>query len=343
MSNTGRRRLWLVVNIVSAVAILLGVARYFTKTLQDSQFDLTRLTLRFELLLAAGVLYLAAHCCWASFWVRLLHHEGIRVSWYAGLRAYLISQFGKYLVKGWVVVMRVGMLRHDAHAHPIPVAVTAVYETLCSMAAGALLGVLLLPQLGVLPVEVSSRTSALAVMAALPLALVVLNKLAARVVAKKRGPQARPLPNPSLFLIAQGLVQGAIGHCLLGLSLGLTVMAVLPDAPGPAQTYPADLGANAIAYVAGFIVVVAPGGLGARELVLATALAPRLVEVLGPSDAAAVAIVIALLMRFVWTLAEVVVAVPLYFIQPPAAPIPHHIHHPELLGPDDPDATRHAP
>ena len=55
--------------------------------------------------------------------------------------------------------MRVGMLRHDAHAHPIPVAVTATYETLCSMAAGALLGVLLLPQLGVLPVEVSGQTT----------------------------------------------------------------------------------------------------------------------------------------------------------------------------------------
>jgi len=238
----------------------------------------------------------------------------------------------------------VSMLRHDAHAHPIPVAVTAVYETLCSMAAGALIAVLLLPQLGVLPVEVSSRTSALVAVAALPVALGVLNKLAARIVAKKRGPQARSLPAPSVFLLAQGLIHGAAGHCLLGLSLGLTVMAVLPDAPGPAETYPADLGANALAYVAGFIVVVAPGGLGARELVLATALTPRFVGVATGQDPAALAIVVALLLRFVSTVAEVLVAVPLYFFPPPAAPIPHHTHHPELLDPPAaPEPPPHAP
>src|SRR5262249_29245405 len=105
MSHANRRRLWLAVNAVTAVAIVVGVAGYFSKTLRDSQFDLTRVNLRLDLLAAAGVLYIAAHTCWATFWVQLLHHEGVRVSWYAGLRAYLISQFGKYLVKGWVVVM----------------------------------------------------------------------------------------------------------------------------------------------------------------------------------------------------------------------------------------------
>ncbi|MFO0822698.1 MAG: lysylphosphatidylglycerol synthase domain-containing protein [Gemmataceae bacterium] len=335
MSSDHRRRLWLVVNALTAIAIVVGVAGYFTKTLRDSQFDLSRLHVRFEYLVAAGLLYLGAHCCWATFWVRLLHHEGVRVSWYAGLRAYLISQFGKYLVKGWVVVLRISMLRHDAHAHPIPVAVTAVYETLCSMAAGALIGVLLLPQLGVLPAEVSSKLSVLFTMAALPVALGVLNKLAARVVAKKRGEHTRPLPAPSIFLLFQGLVHGVCGHCLLGLSLGLTVMAVVPDTALTGETYAADLGANSVAYVAGFVVVVAPGGLGAREFVLATALTPRFAETLGASEAAAMAVVVALLLRFVWTVAEVVIAIPLYFIQPPAAPIPHHTHHPELLEPDE--------
>lgn len=341
MSQPNRRRLWLVVKTLIAVAIVVGVARYFAKILNDSQFDLSRLTVRVELLVPAGLLYLAAHFCWATFWVRLLHGQGIRVSWFAGLRAYYVSQLGKYFpVKGWVVVMRVGMLRHDAHAHPIPVAVTAVYETLCSMAAGALVGVLLLPYLGVLPVEVSGQTSALVAVAALPVALGVLNKLAARVVAKRRGPHARPLPAPSVVLLAQGLVHGAVGHCLLGLSLGLTVAAVVPDAAGITTTYPADLGANAVSYVGGFLVFVAPGGLGAREFVLATALAPRFAGALGAADAAALGVVIALLLRLVWTAAEVLLAVPLYFVHPPAAPIPHHIHHPELVdSPTEPGAS----
>jgi glycosyltransferase 2 family protein len=344
MTPEKRKKIWLAVKTALAVAILIGVGLYFAKILRDSEFDLTQLSVRFELLVPAGLLYLLAHCCWGAFWVRLLHGQGIRVSWLAGMRAYFVSQFGKYVPgKAWVVMMRVGMLRHDAHAHPIPVAVTAVYETLCSMAAGALLGVLLLPQLGVLPVEVSSQTSVLFAVAAFPVVLGVLNKFAARVVAKRRGPDARPLPAPSVFLLAQGLLHGACGHCLLGLSLGLTILAVVPDAPGIAATYPADLGANAVSYVAGFLVVVAAGGLGPREIMLKLLLAPRFADALGAKPAAALAIVIALLLRLTWTAAEVILATILYFIKPPAAPIPHHTHHPELLSPPAPEAAPHAP
>jgi hypothetical protein len=221
--------------------------------------------------------------------------------------------------------MRIRMLRHDAHAHPIPVAVTATYETLCSMAAGALLGVLLLPQVGVLPVEVSSKTTVLIAMAALPVALGVLNKFAARVVAKRRGPDARPLPAPRVRLLAQGLLHGACGHCLLGLSLGLTIAALVPGAAPLAETYPADLGANAVSYVAGFVVVVTPGGLGAREFVLKLALTPRFAGEVGSEQAAALAVVVALMLRLVWTVAEVALALVLYFIHPTVTP--HHGHH----------------
>ncbi len=344
MIHMHRQRIWIAVKTALAVAIVVYVAQSFAKILGDSQLDFNRLSIRFELLVPAALLYLLAHCSWALFWVRLLHGQGIRVSWYAGLRAYFVSQFGKYVPgKVWVILMRVAMLRHDVHAHPIPVAITATYETLCSMAAGALLGVLLLPQLGVLPVEVSSQTAALLAVAAVPMALGVLNKLAARVVAKRRGPDARPLPAPSVFLLAQGLLHGACGHCLLGLSLGLTVLSVDPAAASIAETFPADVGASAIAYVAGFVVLVAPGGLGAREFVLATALAPRFAATIGTEQAAALAVVIALLLRLVWTVAEVVLAGTLYFIEPPAAPIPHHIHHPELLTPPAPEANANAP
>jgi hypothetical protein len=146
-----------------------------------------------------------------------------------------------------------------------------------------------------------------------------------------------------VFLLFQGLVHGAVGHGLLGLSLWLTVLAVFPAAPSLAEAYPADLGANAISYVGGFVIVVAPGGLGVREVLLATALTGQFKPALGPEEAAALGIVVALLLRFVWTVAEVVVAVPLYLVRPTAAPIPHHTHHPELLDQPAPEAPPHAP
>jgi len=323
MSSGTRHQLWLTAKTLLALAIVVGIARYFLGILSHSEFDAHQLNVRFELLVLAGLLYLLAHCCWATFWIRLLHGQGIHVSWGVGLRAYFISQLGKYVPgKAWVILIRVGILRHYG-GHPLPVAITATYETLCSMAAGALLGVLLLPQLGVLPVELSSNVTALVAMASLPVALGVLNKFAAKVVARKRGPDARPLPAPSVFLLAQGLLHGAVGHCLLGLSLGLTIAAVAPQSAAMTDTYPADLGATAISYVAGFIALVVPGGLGVREWVLQIALTPRFAEAMGPKEAAGLAVVIALILRLAWTAAEVLLAAVLYFIPSPP-PEPHH-------------------
>jgi len=83
---------------------------------------------------------------------------------------------------------------------PVPVGVTAVYETLTSMAAGALLGVLFLPALWVLPTELSGKSlGAGGGSRRLPIALGVLNKLAARIAKKKRGPDARPLAGPIII------------------------------------------------------------------------------------------------------------------------------------------------
>jgi uncharacterized membrane protein YbhN (UPF0104 family) len=331
-----RKRLWLVVKSALAVAIVAAVGWHFWKTLSAPQFSEYTFALRVEYLFPAGLLYLAAHTCWGSFWVRLLRSQGVPVTWYAGLRAYFVSQFGKYVPgKALVILMRVGMLRQviaisgrDSNAYPgrtdnwLPVAVTATYETLTSMAAGAILAVTLLTYVGVVPPVVSRNISLVFAVAALPVVLALLNKLAARVAARRRGPEAPPLPAPPLLLLAQGLLHGAAGWCLLGFSLGLVVRAVAPESPGPVgETYPGDLAAVALSYVAGFVILVAPGGFGVRELVLEYALAPRFVPALGAPPAHGLAVVIALTLRLTWTAFEVALAFGLYLRKPTRHPL----------------------
>jgi uncharacterized membrane protein YbhN (UPF0104 family) len=295
-----RKHLWLALKTLLAIAILVGVTRYFARILSDEAFASVRIDVHYEYLVPAGLLYLLAHCCWASFWIRLLRGQGIPVSWYGGFRAYFVSQFGKYIPgKAMVILLRVGML--GSPGTKLAVGVTATYETLTSMASGALLGVLLLPYAGVLPAAVSGNVILLAGVAALPVVLGVLNRIAVRLAARWRGPDARPLPSPSPLLLAQGLLHGACGWCLLGLSLGLVIHAIVPDPPawnGPA--YLGDLAAVSLAYVLGFIVLVAPGGIGVRELVLQQALAARLP---GP-----LAVIVVLVLRLAWTIAELVIA-----------------------------------
>jgi hypothetical protein len=311
----GERRMWIapVRNALAAV-IVVAVGLNFHALLRGIDFG--SLALRIDLLVPAAVSYLLAHLCWSTFWVRLLHHQGVRVSWYVGLRAYYVSQFGKYIPgKVFVVLMRVAMLRPFG-AHPIPVAVTATYETLTSMATGALIGAIFLPALGVLPAWFSGGSWLLVAFAALPVGLGMVNALAVRIANKRRGPDARPLQAPSIFLLAQGLIHGACGYALLALSLGLTTRAVLPTPLAwTAESYAVGLAAAGLSYVAGFVVLVAPGGLGAREQVLQWALTPELEPAFGP-EAAGLAVVVALALRLTWTIAEVVLALALYANRP---------------------------
>ncbi|HUR54503.1 MAG TPA: lysylphosphatidylglycerol synthase domain-containing protein [Gemmataceae bacterium] len=310
---SSRKRLWLVVKTLLAAAIVVGVGRQFFKILSKPEFDPYPFRLRVEYLVPAALLYLGAHTLWGLFWVRLLRSQGVNVSRYVGLRAYFVSQFGKYVPgKAWVILIRVAMLK-AVGGRTLPVAVTATYETLTSMAAGAMLGVLLLPWLGVLPAVVSRNVAFLVAIACLPVGLAVLNKLAVRIANKKRAPDAPPLPSPGLRLLARGLLQAACGWCLLGLSLGLVVAAVAPNPPAwNPQSFLGDLAAVSLSYIVGFVVLVAPGGIGARELVLTYALTPRFAGELGGQVAEGLAVVVALVLRLAWTAAEVALALGLW-------------------------------
>jgi hypothetical protein len=77
----------------------------------------------------------------------------------------------------------------------------------------------------------------------------------------------------------------------------------------------ADLGAVTLSYVAGFFVLVAPGGLGVREAILQYALTPRFEPVLGESLAMAQAAVVALVLRLTWTIFELFAIVGFFILR----------------------------
>ena len=136
------------VRIATAVValVLVGAVSYsFAETLGSDALKQREFHARWEYLVPAGVLYLLCHTLWGTFWVQLLRGQGVRISWYAGVRIYFVSQFGKYVPgKAWVILMRVALLRGRG-IPPAVVAVTGTYETLTNMAAGAVVGICFLP------------------------------------------------------------------------------------------------------------------------------------------------------------------------------------------------------
>ncbi len=252
----------------------------------------------------AGGLYLLGLSCCAAFWLGLLRRLGGRLDFWPGVRAYTMSQLGKYVPgKGWPLLIRV-MLTAQAGVRPGLAALSGAYEILTMMAAGAFLAAILF---AVLPGDPSQRWQALALflLALVPILPGVFNRLVGRLT--RRFAPAETLPALGVRTLLAGLALTSCCWVLLGASLAAVLRALDPD-PGLV-----DLGLClsciaivAVSYVAGFVAST-PGGLGVREVLMQHFLAPL------PGIGNLRAVVAVILLRLLWTAAEVVAAGVLYW------------------------------
>jgi hypothetical protein len=138
----------------------------------------------------------------------------------------------------------------------------------------------------------------------------IFNRLAGRLAMPFQEAGGPALPAVGLSALAKGLVLTGLGWLLLGASLWATVRA-LWDGPLPLTLdFWGRLTAyQAIAYVAGFVIVLIPNGIGIREFFLKVFLFHEfaLKWGLGPADAQVRAIAAVILLRLVWLIAEIVI------------------------------------
>jgi hypothetical protein len=339
------RRWWPAVKWGLGLAILVLIGRQFARDLQRP--DLWQRSLRPGWLVAAGGLYLLGLACSAVYWWRLLGHLGPRPPFFTAVRAYYIGHMGKYLPgKAWAVFLRASLVRPGGVSLTLAT-VTSFYEVLVTMSAGALVGAVLFPLVGTAsgaephwgtlrhlvrletpPEGVPTVTATLlAVLLLIPIAVPLLppvfNRLAHHLSLPFRDREAA-LPAVHHTHLGEGLLLTAVGWLLLGASLGATLHAVLgPELPWSALGLGRLAAIMGVSYVAGFIIVVAPSGLGVREFFLTLFLTPELAALPGlglDADATrAVAVLAVLVLRLVWTLAELVTVGLLYWLPAPRA------------------------
>ncbi len=223
----------------------------------------------------------------------------------AGLRAYYISHLGKYTPgMGLPTVMRMAMAA-AAGVRPGTAALTAAYETLTTMAAGALVAAGLIGWRAAGDPTMVWKALGLLVLAGVPILPGVFNFLVRRL--SGRFTAGQPLPRLPFLALPVGLAVTACGWAFLGASLFAVVRAV--QASPPPWTVAECLDCTAIAalsYVAGFVGQT-PGGLGVREVIMQQFLAPRL-------GGDAPALVAVLLLRVLWTAAELAAAGVLFWL-----------------------------
>ncbi|MGB9689670.1 lysylphosphatidylglycerol synthase domain-containing protein [Thermogutta sp.] len=274
---------------------------------------------------AAGVCYAASLLPAAWFWERVLRSAQQKASFGKVLRAYLVGQIGKYVPgKACVVIVRTALVAGNC-VQPVMAAASVFVETLTMMSVGAALATLYLI------IRVPSNSSLLWTSIALAIVVTVPTlppffKPILRLLAV-RGNRPEVLAAVDRINFVQ-LWEGWAAMLLLwigfGASLGLVLRAIelpgfvfAPSGSAILGAIPPLVASVALATVGGFLILFLPGGLGARELILAAVLAPYLASrclVGGNVSGEVVALVAAVMLRLVWLATEIILALVMWLL-----------------------------
>lgn len=314
------RRWWPVVKWSLFALIMAFVVRRAVLEWQASPRIEIKIDARW--LVPAACAYLIGWIPSVWFWHALMKSMDQRPAAFATIRAYFVGHMGKYVPgKALVLVLR-GALIKDSGASSMLGALAAAYETLVSMAAGATIAVALAP--AVITTGMWDRlpasfhwlrdqpllvplVAAAAALASTPLSAWLFTR-----VGRKALPRTEDAPATAAIsarLVALGLFVTSLGWVCHAFSLGFTLQAI-SDGPMNLEQFPVWLASVAMSTFAGFVVLVAPGGLGVREWVLIETLKDQ------PGIGTERAIVAAWLLRVVWLVAELIAAGGLFAIKP---------------------------
>lgn len=274
-----------------------------------------KIQLDWSWLVLAAVAYAVGWLPSVWFWREMLRTLRQPLGIWDSVRAYYVGHMGKYVPgKALVLVIRASLVKGSG-VNPLLAGSTAAYETLVFMATGAALALASAPF--ALGESFWSRIPAtwgwlkaylilwpFAVMgvtfATTPLSAWLFTKIC-RKMAPGQSTDGATLPAISAGLICQGIGVTMSGWACHAISLGFVLRAISPET-WSRNEFPVWLASTTLSTVSGFVVLIAPGGVGVREGLLIEMLKDQ--PQIGPH----VALIAAGLLRAVWFGTELALA-----------------------------------
>ena len=282
MDSRFKQFLFSLAKVVLGIAVLIAAGNEVLGSL--SRMEASQVRFSVPILGLSLLCYLAGMAVFAEFWRRAvgaLEGKPPRLDCHF---AYFVSQLGKYVPgKAWVILIRYGLIGKN-HLSFRAVTAYSVYESFSVMGSGALLSFLGLLFLGADP-------TLLWLALGLSVALLAashppVSSWVVGVAPLARGRDGKAMPVPTWKVFRKGAPLLILGWILAGASFPLAGAGIGVGYPGHAEVV-LTAAASGLAVAAGFVVLVAPAGLGVREWLLVQTLGPSVGE--GPAALIAVA------------------------------------------------------
>lgn len=294
----GRRPSWLrPLQIVATIALVGFAGYYMWRQWEDASARHLEIRLRWGWLIAASLIVLATYAFLIQVWRVVLARCGASLPIGPAARTWFVSNLGKYVPgKVWQVTVMMEMLYREN----VPLGIAGSVSAILAI-ANVVAGFVLLVLLGAPAVEAWSRgyrpllvIVTLICLFALVAAPLTIRWLVAVVGRLRRTSMSVAIPASASWLSLAGC---AISWLAYGFAFQLLCVSLL----GPSRAgWTSYFAAFTLSYLIGYLVLFAPGGIGARESVLMLVL-PAL-GIATPAEA----IVISVVSRLWLTTLEVV-------------------------------------
>lgn len=257
---------WGAQGVLAVVVIWFAVDRLRGQW-DDVAATAARLDPRWSIVAGSGVIVLLTYGLLIQTWRVVVGGWGQQLSYPDAARIWTISNLGRYLPgKVW----QLGAMAYLAQQRGVSGAVaagSALVVTVINLIAGFVVAAVTGAELlGFSSLGIALIAAAAAGVVLAPAAIPALVRLAARLL-RRDAREIPALPARSLWF---AVVASAIAWVMYGIAFQLLTLGVLGSAPGATSLYIAVFTGS---YVLGFVVLIAPAGLGVREVSMGTALA----------------------------------------------------------------------
>lgn len=261
---------WRALQVLLLLALFVFIGRAIGEQQDKLREAASTIRVNWSLVAAASAIVLATYAALIQSWRVLMTGWGSSLSYAAAVRTWTIANLGRYIPgKVWSVGALVVLAQREG-VSPVAATGAAVLGTLINIGAGfgvvAVTGSVVLDALGTGYRAIAWIGSALFVLGIVCLPWVLPVML--RFIAARRpsiSMPARDLPHRAIWLAAAINIASWAGY---GVAFMLLSRALLPDVSGAPAAFVAIWTAS---YLVGYLFLIAPGGIGAREGALVAA------------------------------------------------------------------------